>query len=195
MRSPSAMAKPTAGGGTLRGKVVGEELRALGRSACPLNWTAPPLGFPHGARRAPSTWALGKSGACFYTLARSAWWIAISERNGKSHRRRRHSRGQGGGGGIARAEPFRRGRRTLQRRWVDRLLGWTRSAGPSCRWAAPWVPPYNSGTATTRCSAQLCNPSAASCTPLAPSRRSHGNASPVCTWRRKSSHCALNALS
>ena len=38
-------------------------------------------------------------------------------------------------------------------------------------------------------------PFSASCTPLAPSSRSHGNGSSFTTWRRNSSHWRLKALS
>ena len=38
-------------------------------------------------------------------------------------------------------------------------------------------------------------PLSASCTPFAPARSVHGNGSSATTWRRNSSHCALNAFS
>ena len=49
------------------------------------------------------------------------------------------------------------------------------------------------GTSTQRRSAQLCRPSSASCTPLAPSSRSQRKGSSSTTWRRNSSHCDLEA--
>ncbi len=54
---------------------------------------------------------------------------------------------------------------------------------------------FSSGISTQRRSAQLCCPSSASCTPLAPASRSHGNGSPCATCRRNSSHCARKAFS
>src|SRR5690606_39995127 len=60
------------------------------------------------------------------------------------------------------------------------------------------VPPYalSLGTSSHLRCRQLFRPSSASCTPFAPSSRSQRKrlSSPA-TWRRKSSHCALKALS
>src|SRR6185295_16317158 len=55
---------------------------------------------------------------------------------------------------------------------------------------------FSLGTSSHLRCFQLFKPSSASCTPFAPSSRPQANflSSPA-TWRRKSSHCALKALS
>ena len=54
---------------------------------------------------------------------------------------------------------------------------------------------FSAGTSSHRLCFQLFKPSSASCTPLAPSSRFQRNAPSPATCCRKSSHCALNALS
>ena len=92
---------------------------------------------------------------------------------------------------------------TLQKRW-----GFPDDVGKAVRALADGFMPYSTGqiinvdgglmmqrTSTQHLFSQLSNPFSASCTPFAPSRRSHGKGVSFTTCFRNISHCTLNALS